>query len=617
MRHFFTGILFLLFMTPPSFAQEHKHSKMEVEALLVALDEAIDNKKIYQEKRLAHADSIERDLEKCPPKLYVKKCQELFEALNDFDGKRSLDALHLIEKNSQFQEDAQLRTWVRLNQARVYATIGLYHRADAIIDAIDPKRLTAEERLNYYHTCRCVYEKIADYISDENVVQEEENKMISYFDSILALQPAGIGRDITLANKEIYLNNPKKALEIAKRSQKKAKGKEHLYLYSALADIYGQLNDRPNQLYYLAHTSLEDIKNGTTEYAALPHLISVLYEERDISRAYRYLICAMEDANFYPARNLAMEVTNNFPLINHAYDIRQAYLVHAEKMKRNSLYITFIMLSLAICVVFYLGWHHYNAQTEKKRADELQKALEQAEIADRIKTVFIQNMRHEIRTPLNAIMGFAQLMSNDLTPEERELYNGYIQESNNQLLTTLDDIIDVSNMEVGTFNFNFEDVNVDDLCTYAMENLHELLPSGVEYNYEPMQAGLTLYTDRKRVGQVLNNLLSNACKNTTEGFIKLSVAHAIANDSIYFVVTDTGKGVPADKAEVIFDHFEKLDHYSPGLGLGLYVCRLIARALGGDIYLDTSYTGGARFVFTVPKRHQTPAMPSKTDSKKP
>ena len=238
----------------------------------------------------------------------------------------------------------------------------------------------------------------------------------------------------------------------------------------------------------------------------------------------------------------------------------------------------------------------------KKLETELISARIKAEESDRLKSAFLNNISHEIRTPLNAIMGFAQLMSNDLTEEERNLYNGYILESNNQLLSTLDDIIDVSNMEVGTFNFQFEHTDVDQLCQSQEEAIRELIPDGVCYSYQPLQEGLCLHTDRKRVSQVLFNLLSNACKNTTSGSITLSVAHYIANNSVQFIVTDTGVGVPADKAKKIFEHFEKLDHYSPGLGLGLYVCNLIAQALGGEIYLDTGYTQGARFVFTVPNQ---------------
>ena len=197
-------------------------------------------------------------------------------------------------------------------------------------------------------------------------------------------------------------------------------------------------------------------------------------------------------------------------------------------------------------------------------------------------------------------MGFAQLMSNDLSDEERATYNGYIQESNNQLLSTLDDIIDVSHMETGAFNFQFEKFNVDELCLAHIESNKGMLTPDVKILYKPQEKDITLSSDKKRIGQVLDNLISNACKNTSSGTITLKVAHYIDRGKLQFVVTDTGTGVPPEKAEVIFEHFEKIDHYSPGLGLGLYVSRLIARALGGDIYLNTDYTEGAQFVFTVP-----------------
>jgi signal transduction histidine kinase len=210
-------------------------------------------------------------------------------------------------------------------------------------------------------------------------------------------------------------------------------------------------------------------------------------------------------------------------------------------------------------------------------------------------------MRHEIRTPLNAIMGFAQLMSNDLSDEERSLYNSYIQESNNQLLSTLDDIIDVSNMEVGTFNFHFGEIDIDTLCTEKMEETRELLSPGVEFIYQPLPKGLKLQSDYRRIGQVLHNLLSNACKNTPSGVITISAAHLNLNDSIQFVVTDTGIGIPADQAENVFNEFVQLNEYIDGTGIGLTVARSIARRLEGDIALDTSYSGGARFLYMLPR----------------
>ena len=598
MRNIYKLLLLAVCTLPmPLSAQEVQHSEEEIQSLLIELDTAIYYKINYQSDRLEKADMLEEEADTCSGKDRVKKLKELYSTLERFDGKRALDVLAKIEEDEHYKDDPELFAWVHLSRAKVYGTMGLYHKAGTNMRALKVHSLPPAQRLEYYLICQYIFTNISDYISDDAVGQEEGELKQSYLDSILSVQPEGIGRKITMANKELLNGNTEEALYYANQCLGKAKGYERYGLYMTLADIYKRLNDEPDHIYYLAKISIEDIKSGYTDYLALPQLVSSLYESEDIDRAYNYLISAMEDANFYPARTLAASVSNYFPLINRAYDSKQSFLVQAEKMKRNSLAIAYAMMALAICVTFYLGWRFNNAKVQQRRADELQKALDQASVADRVKTVFIQNMRHEIRTPLNSIMGFAQLMSNDLSDEERSLYNKYIQESNNQLLATLDDIIDVSNMEVGTFNFIFEDLDVDSLCLKRMDNNRELLSKGVEFVYDPQPKGLILYSDRKRISQVLDNLISNACKNTIQGTITVSVTQV--RQKIQFVVTDTGKGIPADKANLIFEHFEKLDHYSPGLGLGLYVGRLIARALGGDIRLDTRYRNGARFVFTV------------------
>ena len=581
-------------------AQGPNVSKSDVEAVLVELDSAIVHKKEYQELRKAQADSLERIVSTCPPAKYVEKCKELYNLLSDIDGRGALKTLERIRRTEQYEHDTNLQAWTELNASHVYGTMGLYHKANNITAVLDPATLSTEERIHYNRTNIDNGANISDYMSDISVVQNEEVQMKAYYDDMISLMPEGLQRDIVIAQKEIYLNHPQEALKILLKRLSHAQGKDLADIHAALSSTYELLNNRDGHIYYLALAALNNIRNGITRYEALPRLVYALYEEDQIDRAYPYLMCTMEDANTYPSRTLALDVSKYFPVINATYSLHRSKEDSREKMRNNSLVVTFVLLLLALGVAFYLGWHQNQAVEEKKRADELQKALDQAAIADRVKTVFIQNMRHEIRTPLNAIMGFAQLMSNDLSDEERSLYNGYIMESNNQLLSTLDDIIDVSNMEVGTFNFHFTNIDVNQLCNERFEEIREIIPPGVEYFYRPLNKNLTLHSDRKRIGQVLHNLLSNACKNTTSGKITLSATHYEANDIIQFVVTDTGTGIPPDKTDVIFEHFEKLDHYSPGLGLGLYVCRLIARALGGDIHLDTLYTEGARFVFTIP-----------------
>ena len=588
----------LLNFTLFGFAQDINHSKQEIEEVLTKLDSVIANKKTYQNLRQQHADSLEQVTNSCHINQYVEKCQELYEALSDYDGRKALQTLQRIQRTEEYQKDKNLQAWVKLSAARTYGIMGLYYKADNLTASINPSELSKDERLHYYLTCRNNYEKISEYMADISIVQDEEKQMVTYYDNIIELLPESSKKDLMTACKDVYLGHPKKAAKALAERFPKTQGEDRNQMCMTMANANKLLNNRPEYIYYLANIAVNNLMNGKTTYGALPYLVHALYEEGDIDRAYTYLMCTMEDANTYPSRRLALDVSKYFPLINSSYRAHKAFLAENSKMKRNSLIITFTLLALALLVAFFLGWKQNQAAEERRRANQLQKALDQAAIADRIKTVFIQNMRHEIRTPLNAIMGFAQLMSNDLSDEERSLYNGYIQESNNQLLSTLDDIIDVSNMEVGTFNFQFEEMDIDELCNEYIEHNRDMVPQGVELVYEPSENNMTLYSDRRRIGQVLQNLLSNACKNTTSGRITINTSRG--EDCIQFVVTDTGTGIPQGKADVIFEHFEKLDHYSPGLGFGLYVGRLIARALGGDIQLDMLYTDGARFVFTVP-----------------
>lgn len=601
MRNFRVFILLLLLNIPLSiFAQDNLKSKKEVEEVLMELDSVIMNKRHYQKVRQQRVDSLEQIVNSCHIEEYVEKCKELYRVLSHFDGREALKVLKRLEKTEEYQQDPNLQAWVKLNESVTYGIMGLYHSADNLTASIDPSELSREEQLHYYLTYRYNYERIAEYMAEISIIQDEEKQMVTLYDKILELVPEGYEKDIVTANKAVYLHQPEKAVKVLTKRFPKAQGMDRCRMGMALAFANEQLNNRQDYIYYLASTALCNLKFGFTTYEALPYLAHALHDEGDINRAYNYLMCTMEDANTYPSRRLALGVSKYFPLINSSYRSHKAYVSHNEQMKRNSLIIIFTMLALSLGIAFFLGWKQTKAAEERRRANQLQRALDQAEIADRVKTVFIQNMRHEIRTPLNAIMGFAQLMSNDLSEEERATYNGYIRESNDQLLSTLDDIIEVSNMETGEFNFQFEEINIDELCLAHIEDNKELLLPDVKILYKPQEEGITLCSDKKRIGQVLDNLISNACKNTSSGKITLKVAHYTDREKLQFVVTDTGTGVPPEKAEVIFEHFEKIDHYSPGLGLGLYVCRLIARALGGDIYLNTEYTEGAQFVFTVP-----------------
>ena len=239
---------------------------------------------------------------------------------------------------------------------------------------------------------------------------------------------------------------------------------------------------------------------------------------------------------------------------------------------------------------------------------ELTDANERARAADVAKTQFMRNMTHELRTPLNAISGFSQVLSmtDDMSVQEKKEMAGYIVENTNIMTMLIDDIINSSAMDKNEYEVVMGDAECGQICRDSMATVEYRLQRGVRMRFKPsMPIPYKLKTDARRVQQVLINLLTNACKHTVKGEIRLGCSLTEVPGMLSFSVEDTGPGIPASEAEHIFERFVKLDSFVQGTGLGLSICRQIAQALGGSVYLDTEYTGGARFVFNVPVSGQT------------
>ena len=174
--------------------------------------------------------------------------------------------------------------------------------------------------------------------------------------------------------------------------------------------------------------------------------------------------------------------------------------------------------------------------------------------------------------------------------------------NNSQLLTVIiNDLLFISNLESGQLKVRMAPWNLNEVARMAIKSVESKLPVGVELIREPgIPEDLLVTTDGMRVQQVLVNLLSNAYKYTDEGTVTIGSSMFENPGFITFYVEDTGPGVPKEKANEIFLRFAKLDGSKQGAGLGLTICKLIATSLSGEIWLDTRYTGGARFVFTIP-----------------
>lgn len=240
----------------------------------------------------------------------------------------------------------------------------------------------------------------------------------------------------------------------------------------------------------------------------------------------------------------------------------------------------------------------------RKTQQALIEARNQARSADRQKTDFIHNMSHEIQTPLNTIVEYSQLLVDFVDEDKRQYLQKYSQIillSCDLLKTLIDDVFDIAALENGKMSICRQAVSMSEMCTMPLECVKKRLHPGVKVIYEALDEQLPLInTDKARVEQVLINMLNNAAKFTQHGTITLSYGLTPDKSMAMFTVRDTGPGIPLGKETIIFNRFEKLSPETPGGGLGLHICKLIAKLLGGDIKVDTSYREGAKFVFTIP-----------------
>lgn len=296
---------------------------------------------------------------------------------------------------------------------------------------------------------------------------------------------------------------------------------------------------------------------------------------------------------------------------NFKYDVVNEPLSVFEEYRDTIIFVTVLIIVLisALCITIHLLRRSRRLSAKLvKQGKELLVAKYNAEEANHAKSRFIANISHEIRTPLNAVLGFSQLFANDqieLTAEERKQYAELIMTNGNMLLKLVDDVLDMSKIEAGKLKFNIGEHDVVALVNTAAKIAETNNKSeDVEIRVATSISHLTIETDRERLLQVLANLTTNAKKCTEHGSITIALEKQPNDDMISISVSDTGCGIPKEKAQEVFERFSKLDSFRQGTGLGLSICRAFVEELGGKIWVDTTYTEGARFVFTHPIRQK-------------
>ena len=241
---------------------------------------------------------------------------------------------------------------------------------------------------------------------------------------------------------------------------------------------------------------------------------------------------------------------------------------------------------------------NYDITELKETEAELIQARDKAEMMDRLKSAFLANMSHEIRTPLNAIVGFSDLLVETEELSERQEYIKIVRENNDLLLQLISDILDLSKIEAGTFEFTNGDVDVNLLCEDIVRSMGMKAKEEVELVFDDHLPVCHVISDRNRIHQVISNFVNNAMKFTSEGSIH--VGYKLKDGELEFYVEDTGIGIEKEQLPHIFERFVKLNSFVHGTGLGLSICQSIVEQLGGRIGVDSEKGKGSRFWFTIP-----------------
>ena len=274
-------------------------------------------------------------------------------------------------------------------------------------------------------------------------------------------------------------------------------------------------------------------------------------------------------------------------------------LLSARHHKIALVSLSLLLLAAGAAVAFiYAG----NRRT-KQLQQELLRQMEQGRKSEERKNAFINSICHEVRTPLNSIAGFSELLcADEVSPEAHDQYCQIIHESRRQLRYLFEDMLEVSYLENLTEPLPRSYLNLCALCRSQLRAMKIRCPkTGVAYADGIPAETIAVVSSEKYLGVLLSALLGNAYKFTREGHIRLECGRE-GDERVYIAVTDTGCGIPPEKYDQAFERFTKLDPFSQGNGLGLYLCRLIVRHLGGEIRIDPEYTEGTRIVVVLPRK---------------
>ena len=274
--------------------------------------------------------------------------------------------------------------------------------------------------------------------------------------------------------------------------------------------------------------------------------------------------------------------------------------------QRERLLTAVLVLAVLLIVLLAFAFYRHRASRQdlRQKNEQLRTALSMAEESDKMKTEFVRSVSHEMRTPLNAISGFAEVVSNPdmhLSAEDRQDFMNRINDNIKSLTTIVDEMLQMAEQGSSEFYPHTGSVYCNKFLSEILYSYRDKASADVELSYTTKVINrFAINTNKEGLRRIINHLVSNAVKFTTKGFIELNCRQSDDLQKVIITITDTGRGVPKEEQEKVFEQFYKVDSFKQGIGLGLTVSKKVAKKLGGDLVLDPDYSGGARFVLTLP-----------------
>lgn len=326
---------------------------LPIDQLLEELDVAIAHKDQYQQQRQHIADSLLHAAQQAQGQERINLLRKVHYNYENYHADSTFLALDLIKQTPEYATDTTLQRYVFLSEARAYGIKGLYSMAFEKLNSIDPTHYNTENRLQYHNVRYAVMGWLADfeqkYSPEQTKYLFSEMKPIN--DSLYALEPDALNRRIIRSNYYLLDGRYQDCIDTLLQVIEEVPSDMRTFLYSGLAQAYGKLGARDEERRYLTLTAINDIKQGNTEYMALPLLAQRAFEIGQNERAYKYLICSLEDANFCKASLRTIESTHIFPIIERAMKAEEE---RQSQFKTWTIVILSLLIGLMFVVLYFL-----------------------------------------------------------------------------------------------------------------------------------------------------------------------------------------------------------------------------------------------------------------------